>query len=1391
MSFALVAVILLLLAGASVAAMSQLDTAKNESAANRESFQSMVNKAMTEGEALQQAAFSIAMKICSEARYSNETLISSAFQEAWKEYLNQSYPATASLFEIEISNSTVGLRFLRLTFSERELIAGVDQVEAVQSQQTIPAYFSLKGQVRLRVVEGLNNIIWNAKMDLPIYVPAPLLANRMEAFVTDFSGAKNDFENVVRYMLQSFVQARMLNGYGSEMISKVDTPVLSERDVSNAVSLAILLEERKDFRSFDEATALKVLERMTTTDSSGCLVDLGDLGGDIDPADLFLQFNQESYVDMKSVLAQTLYAMSDTIVLRWLDYMQIADILKFISQQELNAQLSLIGVLDAVLQKDTIKDNAVAWISGRMTNGGVEESRYRYMNQGRPDTIIDIPTLHISLENDEGERFAVSLGGSREIDFPSYDIFNSSEWKNFAIDYRARTFDLAATLSDFVVIIAQGVANSISLPEMKVDLNPADGRNYLDQIVEIINSTVEGTWFTEALEKAQKICNLQDAMGKAFLSFVDQRWPNIFDFNDSVGYAIDKLGGELADEVLAGLPGFGPSSRAMALKVIDCWLRGSEEWGVRKLIEADLRGDVEYVMNLFRTGFSTPDPKAKPDVLAATIIKLASGAIQNLPGLQDLLIWHMRSMVKEQSEGMRIRGDRVEIPIADRSDYTLHVTNSRIIKETLQIKTEMPWLEGISDALRIAITDPSDYNPKDEVYPNQHTTDIGNLTMSPFRCQFGVRVQGSFSIELAIASELTSGISTRGFTSNVVVPIDFNITLFGESGWPLAGISYRPTMTLLKQMDQVFGQIWNGISGVLQWVGDILGKVFSFLQDILSSIVSFGMKVVNYISDLISQLVQALRDMLDGALSAFFERLSSALTSTLGKLQFNVSLFGLLVTFETDLNDITYGKTRDLLKVTIRNGGLSLGLRFLSVYRKGYDLMVVGGFQGEDWAASCTIDPRMMVISHFLELTGDFDGFSLEICSPKIVQYTAIRYAMSDVPAIRTFLSSIPTPIPGLTASLDIGFEAKFNSLIQNHVVINEVEPNPRGTDDGREWVELYNPSNHPVDLAGWSIETSHGVQMLNEIGNIIIEPKGHYVVSFHNLALDNGGEQGIPLGEQIILIDQSNTLVDSTQYISDHYNDDRTWQRAFDGAERWVFKEGTRGVVNGALLIDQNDPERLVHLIQNEATKAFGKHDWGVDINSLGSMIQEAIEGMIVTLIEILARSVVEMGLFIELKLTDCSQSFGGGFRLSLMITGDFVRDAFLWLVNSIKCALGNIMNPTQVASMSPTIDTLLDDVYVRFAGFGRAGLPKLVTSAIDAPQVQFSGMVEVNLATLIPSAQGGWDMRFGILFERVPGRFVSAYCKVDADKLVDIWLLSARLHSGHPDDTRPAFDW
>ena len=42
-------------------------------------------------------------------------------------------------------------------------------------------------------------------------------------------------------------------------------------------------------------------------------------------------------------------------------------------------------------------------------------------------------------------------------------------------------------------------------------------------------------------------------------------------------------------------------------------------------------------------------------------------------------------------------------------------------------------------------------------------------------------------------------------------------------------------------------------------------------------------------------------------------------------------------------------------------------------------------------------------------------------------------------------------------------------------IKINEIEPNPTGTDTGNEFVELYNDQPFPVDLNGWKLRDAQG----------------------------------------------------------------------------------------------------------------------------------------------------------------------------------------------------------------------------------------------------------------------------------------------------------------------------
>ena len=43
-----------------------------------------------------------------------------------------------------------------------------------------------------------------------------------------------------------------------------------------------------------------------------------------------------------------------------------------------------------------------------------------------------------------------------------------------------------------------------------------------------------------------------------------------------------------------------------------------------------------------------------------------------------------------------------------------------------------------------------------------------------------------------------------------------------------------------------------------------------------------------------------------------------------------------------------------------------------------------------------------------------------------------------------------------------------------DHVVINEYEQNPAGSNKNKQWVEIYNPTTSSVNLSLWEIKTEY-----------------------------------------------------------------------------------------------------------------------------------------------------------------------------------------------------------------------------------------------------------------------------------------------------------------------------
>jgi len=134
--------------------------------------------------------------------------------------------------------------------------------------------------------------------------------------------------------------------------------------------------------------------------------------------------------------------------------------------------------------------------------------------------------------------------------------------------------------------------------------------------------------------------------------------------------------------------------------------------------------------------------------------------------------------------------------------------------------------------------------------------------------------------------------------------------------------------------------------------------------------------------------------------------------------------------------------------------------------------------------------------------------------------------------------------------------------VVTLHVVINEVEQNPAGTDYGYEWVELYNPTDQPVDIGGWTLSTTHGVTVTLVIPEgTIIYPGEYLVYSYAGQWLDNEDES-------VILRDALGIIVDETPLLNDPYNDDWAWSRHPNGVDTdsvldWVFQPSTMGYAN------------------------------------------------------------------------------------------------------------------------------------------------------------------------------------------------------------------------------------
>lgn len=96
--------------------------------------------------------------------------------------------------------------------------------------------------------------------------------------------------------------------------------------------------------------------------------------------------------------------------------------------------------------------------------------------------------------------------------------------------------------------------------------------------------------------------------------------------------------------------------------------------------------------------------------------------------------------------------------------------------------------------------------------------------------------------------------------------------------------------------------------------------------------------------------------------------------------------------------------------------------------------------------------------------------------------------ASDSTPFSYTYIAPDPLPLPDPEPTVPPP------QVTCEGIFLNEILPNPEGSDSGHEFIELYNPTNEAVSLDGCSIQTNANTKVY-ALPAISIEPGGYYAV--------------------------------------------------------------------------------------------------------------------------------------------------------------------------------------------------------------------------------------------------------------------------------------------------------
>jgi len=268
-------------------------------------------------------------------------MIDEMVRNRMSELISEEYPRTEGIFNIQIlewdvqvlldeMNTSALLKEASTTECGRTYVMDNSTLAELETaappfvQATSKAvYFRLVGHVKYRIHNMDEDITIEkySTFNKNVYSPLPLMKNLAARFQSDSSGEFSSMGRMIRYMITTLAQYRVLcgyagGGYGGPNDGKQITDVITKEDVEIAVNLALLLTQAGYYRNFDREAAR---EQTASNDPDRDIEKLMDNyvnNGSIDPADLIALYNdlENLSVDPGRIFAQSVYSFADRFV---------------------------------------------------------------------------------------------------------------------------------------------------------------------------------------------------------------------------------------------------------------------------------------------------------------------------------------------------------------------------------------------------------------------------------------------------------------------------------------------------------------------------------------------------------------------------------------------------------------------------------------------------------------------------------------------------------------------------------------------------------------------------------------------------------------------------------------------------------------------------------------------------------------------------------------------------------------------------------------------------------------------------------------------------------------------------------------------------------------------